>query len=111
MEEKKVDLKDFKREIGKYKNQRLITITAIDEGKNFSLLYHFDVVGVKTLKLSIRKSKPTIPTIIDIFPAAEIYEREIHDFFGIEFKGNPRLDEKLFLPDTWENKPPMLKSD
>jgi len=61
--------------------------------------------------LSIQKNKPIIPTIIDIFPNAEIYEREIHDFFGIEFKGNPRLHEKLFLPDTWKNKPPLLKGD
>ena len=50
-----------------------------------------------------------IPSIMDVFPSAEFYEREIHDFFDIEFKGNPRLHEKMFLPDDWDKRPPLQK--
>ena len=46
---------------------------------------------------------------MDIFPSADYYEREIHDFFGVEFEGNPKLHLKLFLADDWKEKPPLLK--
>jgi NADH-quinone oxidoreductase subunit C len=47
---------------------------------------------------------------MDVFPSAEFYEREIHDFFNIEFKGNLRLHEKMFLPDGWKGRPPLQKN-
>jgi len=41
-----------------------------------------------------------IPTITDIIPGALLYEREIHDLFGVKFEGHPNL-EPLILPDDW----------
>lgn len=96
------------KEIQKMKNERLIAISAIDEKKSFHILYHFDGKKFETLKLIVPKKKH-VPSIMFMFPSAEIYEREIHDFFGIEFEGNPNLHEKLFLPEDWKGKPPLLK--
>ncbi len=109
MEQKTIDFKNFKKEIEKLKNSRLITISAIDKGDSFRLLYHFDLNGIKTFKVKLPEKNPIIQTITDIFPSAEFYEREIHDFFGIEFEGNPRLHEKMFLHDTWNGPPPHKK--
>jgi len=109
MKEKRLELKEFKKEMKKLKNARLITITAIDSRDCFNILYHFDIKGVKTFKVLIPEDKPTIESITDIFPSADFYEREIHDFFGIEFKGNKRLHEKMFLPDGWKEPPPLKK--
>lgn len=98
------------KEVEKRKNQRLIAICAVDEKKFFSVLYIFDAEeGVDALKVFLDKKKPLIPSVHDIFLSASVFEREVHDFFGIEFLGNPHLHEKLFLPDDWEGKPPLLK--
>jgi len=109
MKEKKIKLKEFKNEMKKLKNFRLITISALDSREVYHLLYHFDINGIKTFKVLVPEKKPIIETITDIFPSAEFYEREIHDFFGIEFKGNPRLHEKMFLSDDWKERPPLRK--
>ncbi|KYK35658.1 MAG: hypothetical protein AYK18_02735 [Theionarchaea archaeon DG-70] len=109
MEEKRVRLKNFREEMEKLSGHRLITISALDSRGCYHLLYHFDVNGIKTFKVLVPEKKPKIESIVDISPSAEFYEREIHDFFDIEFKGNPRLHEKMFLPDDWKNKPPLLK--
>ena len=109
IKQKRISLKDFRKQIEKIKNGRLITISALDSRGCYHLLYHFDINGIKTFKVLIPEKKPVIQSIIDIFPSAEFYEREIHDFFGIEFKGNPRLHDKLFLPDDWKDRPPLKK--
>ena len=92
------------------KDRRLISIAGVDEGDKLSVYYHFDDKDdVESLKFILPKDKPKIPTIVFDFPSAELYERETHDFFGIEFEGNPKLHEKLFLPDDFKGKPPLLK--
>ena len=102
-------MKNFRKEIRKQLGNRLIAIVTVDEGKKFRLLYYFDNGGLKALEIVLPKNKPYIETITDIFPSAELYEREIHDFFGVEFKGNPRLHEKLFLPDDWHGHHPLRR--
>jgi len=110
MEVKRIKLKEFRQKIEELVGYRLITISALDSRGCYHLLYHFDNNGIKTFKVLIPEKRPFIQSIIDIFPSAEFYEREIHDFFDIEFKGNPRLHEKMFLPDYWKDKPPLLKN-
>jgi len=95
--------------ISKY--SRLIAIVCRHE-KDFYLDYYFDYQGrISVLKFKVPKKKPVIESIVADFPGADYYEREIHDFFGVEFSGNPNLHLKLFLPDDWNEKPPMLKDD
>ncbi len=94
----------------KRKNRRLIAIAGVDEGKEFSVYYHFDDKDdVEALRFVIPKDNPKMPTVVFQFPSAELYERETHDFFGIEFEGNPNLHEKLFLPEDFKGKPPLIK--
>lgn len=110
MEAKRIKLKEFRQKMEELVGCRLITISALDSRGCYHLLYHFDDNGIKTFKVLISEKRPVIQSIIDIFPSAEFYEREIHDFFDIEFKGNPRLHEKMFLPDDWKGTPPLLKN-
>jgi len=110
MKLKKLNLKDFRKEMEARKNKRLIAIAGVDEGKNLSVYYHFDDEDdVETLKFTLAKDNPKIPTIVFEFPSAELYEKETHDFFGIEFEGNPNIHEKLFLPENFKGRPPLLK--
>ena len=105
----KTNASNFEKQIGKFKEHRIVSIICIDEG-DFRLIYMFDKKGkIENLEVFLPKKKPLIKSISDIFPSSEFYEREIHDLFGVEFKGNPRLHDKLFLPDDWKGKPPLRK--
>ena len=42
------------------------------------------------------REKPQLPTVSDIWQIAELYEREVYDFYGIEFTGHPDM-RRLFL--------------
>ena len=71
---------------------RLITISTVDNGETFELLYH--LIGshriIISLAIDLPRDKPVTPTISDLLPPAGIYERQIHDLFGIVFSGTSR---------------------
>lgn len=50
------------------------------------------------------KEKPTVDSLVAVFPGANWHEREAHEMFGIDFKGHPHLI-KLYLPDGFEGHP------
>lgn len=47
---------------------------------------------------------PTIPSIVDIYPANDWHERETFDMFGIIFEGHPGLT-RILMPDDWPGHP------
>lgn len=59
------------------------------------------------VKTKIARGKPEMHTVISIFENAEPYERELHELYGIHFKGHPRLTP-LFLEREYEI-PPFRK--
>lgn len=79
----------------------LTTITGVDLGTELEILYHLNREG-KLLSLSIKvpEDKPIVPTITDIIPGATLYEREVHDLFGVIFEGHSNLS-RLVLPEDW----------
>ena len=50
----------------------------------------------------------TVPTVSGMWPAAEAFERELHEMYGIDFPGSPRQGED-FLLEGWKGVPPMLR--
>ncbi|HSO71177.1 MAG TPA: NADH-quinone oxidoreductase subunit C, partial [Thermodesulfobacteriota bacterium] len=48
-----------------------------------------------------------VPTISQVYPAADWYEREVWEFFGITFSGHPNL-KNLILPEDADYHP-LLK--
>ncbi len=45
-----------------------------------------------------------IPSICEIYPGANFYEREVFDMFGIEFENHPELT-RILMPDDWAGNP------
>jgi len=82
---------------------RLSTISAVDLGDRFEVVYHltFDEFNlVVNVKCSTPKIEAKIDSVTGIVEGASWIEREIKDLFGIEFVGHPN-PERLILPDEW----------
>jgi NADH-quinone oxidoreductase subunit C/D len=95
----------------------LYDLTAIDErvrtnrrdqpAADFTLVYHllsFERNSDVRIKVALKGEYPTLPTVTDIWPAANWYEREVWDMFGITFDCHPHL-KRILMPPTWEGHP------
>lgn len=56
------------------------------------------------VKVRCDKEEPRCPSIHDLFPGANWYERETWELFGIDFEGHPQL-VRLVLPEQFEGFP------
>lgn len=74
----------------------LVDITGVDypeRAKRFDVVYHFLSMYQNhriRLRVSIRE-EDMVPSIVDIHPSANWFEREVFDMFGILFSGHPDL--------------------
>ncbi len=64
-----------------------------DHAERFEVVYHFLSVHAN---LRVRLKTTTdgitpVPSIVDLFPAANWYEREAYDLYGVLFEGHPDL--------------------
>ncbi len=95
----------------------LFDLTAIDERRRthrqglpdseFTVVYHllsFDRNEDIRLKVALIEADLSLPTISDIWPSANWYEREVWDMFGIVFGGHPHL-RRIIMPPTWQGHP------
>lgn len=95
----------------------LLDLTAVDERtrvnkqglpeSDFTVVYHllsFEYGADIRLKVAMPESDISIPSICDIWPNANWYERETWDMFGIQFDGHPNLT-RILMPPTWEGHP------
>lgn len=75
-----------------------------DDGKNgITVIYHFTVNYASRLaetavsmRVRLNKRDPTLPTITDLIPGAQISERELQEMLGLRIKGTPNPD-RMFL--------------
>lgn len=58
----------------------------------------------KTIKIFVDDENLSIPSITDIYPSANFYEREAFDMFGINFLEHPDLT-RILMPDDWNGHP------
>jgi NADH:ubiquinone oxidoreductase subunit C len=91
---------------------RLIQISAMDNGKSFELIYHLTGPHRMVIAIAIElpREKPEMHTTSDILPPAGIYERQIYDLFGIEFTGHPNL-KRIILSEDWPKDEFPLRKD
>lgn len=95
----------------------LFDLTAIDERvrehrgdqppSTFTIVYH--LVSIERaadvrLKVALDGNDPRLASVVDIWPAADWYEREAWDMFGVTFDGHPHL-RRILMPPTWDGHP------
>ncbi len=95
----------------------LYDLTGIDERvrlhrpdqppSDFTVVYHllsYERNADIRLKVALEGEFPAMPSITDIWPSANWYERELWDMFGIDVAGHPHL-KRILLPPTWKGHP------
>ena len=88
----------------------LADLTCVDwypSEPRFEVVYHLLSIKEKErvrLKARLDGSSPAIESVTSVWPAANYYEREVFDLFGVRFSGHPNL-ERILMPDDWEGHP------
>jgi Ni,Fe-hydrogenase III component G len=79
-------------------NARLMTIMAMEsEGGETRLDYHWDVKGV-ILTFSALTHENSFVSISDLCQAADWIEREVHEYFAVEFSGRDNTKPLMLRP-------------
>lgn len=102
--------------------EMLYDLTAVDErsrlrrspsafqppASEFTVVYHlFSFAGNQYLRLKVPLrdgAELHLPTLTDVWPAANWYECEAWDMFGVVFDGHPHL-RRILMPPTWSGHP------
>ena len=85
-------------------------VTAVDwfpSSPRFQLSYHIVSHTYKErirLRVLVDAENPSVESITAVWAAANFYEREVFDLFGIRFEGHPNL-RRIMMPDDWQGYP------
>ncbi len=75
----------------------LIDITAVDNPaseRRFTVVYHLLSMQRNhriRVKISVRETGELVPSLVGVYPAANWFEREVFDMYGVMFSGHPDL--------------------
>ena len=91
--------------------EMLVDLTVVDwfrkKEPRFEVVVQFLSISKnqrKTIKVFVDDEDLSIPSITDIYPSANFYEREAFDMFGINFLEHPDLT-RILMPDDWNGHP------
>ena len=90
----------------------LMDLTAVDywaqlRKPRFEMVYHLYSLDSGTrlrVKAPVDENEPEIDSVTDLWRAANWYEREVWDMFGIKFKGHPDL-KRLLMYEEFKGHP------
>ncbi len=89
-------------------------ITGTDFGDRFELAYFIWLHGPKkyvVLKTSCPRDLPEVDTLVDLMPGIHIYENEVYDLLGVNFRGNDKLVSPFLKPETMRPDEYPLRKD
>ncbi|HEX3916514.1 MAG TPA: NADH-quinone oxidoreductase subunit C [Caulobacteraceae bacterium] len=80
--------------------QQLIDVTAADypqREKRFDVVYHLlSMTRNRRVRIKVETDEDTqVPSIVGVYPAADWFERETFDMYGVFFEGHPDLRRLL----------------
>ncbi|MDR3735930.1 MAG: NADH-quinone oxidoreductase subunit C [Acidobacteriaceae bacterium] len=85
-------------------------VTCVDwypAAPRFQVTYHILSHRLKErvrLAAMVSESNAAIDSIVNVWPSANFYEREVFDLFGVRFNDHPNLI-RIMMPDEWEGHP------
>lgn len=99
----------FLRDRPELKFEILSDLTAVDFPKEEKLqvvyhLYSYTFRHQIVLKVDLPRENPRIATVENVWKAANWFEREVFDLFGVFFDGHSDL-RRILLPEDWVGHP------
>ncbi len=86
----------------------LMCLSGVDWGDGkLGVTYHLHSMTHKhkvTLKVFCPEEDAVVPTVSDVWGAANWHEREAYDMLGIRFEDHPYM-KRIFCPEDWEGHP------
>ncbi len=84
-------------------------LTGIDYVADDELAVVYDFYSLEkkhdfAVKVFVDRQQANIPSVMDLWPAADWHEREAYDMFGIVFEGHTDL-RRILLPEDWQGFP------
>jgi len=84
-------------------------LTAVDYVVDDQLCIVYDFYSMQkkhwfAVKVFVDRKKPIVPSVMDLWSAADWHEREAYDMMGIIFEGHTDL-RRILLPEDWEGYP------
>ena len=109
-----VEVDEYLEKVESIKNdgyEMMVDLTAVDwyrkREPRFQLVVNFLSVSKNSriiLNVNVQDEELKVPSICEIYPSANFYEREVFDMFVIEFENHPELT-RILMPDDWEGNP------
>ena len=90
----------------------LMDLTAVDGldlqwKPRFQVVYHFYSLALNhrlRMKVGVEEKDPQVPTLTELWPSANWFEREVWDMFGIRFENHPDL-RRILMYEPFEGHP------
>jgi NADH-quinone oxidoreductase subunit C len=76
----------------------LLCLACVDYETHFQMVYFLQSLTHEqtlVLKADVAYQDPGVPSVTSVWEAADWYEREAHDLFGVSFAGHPGLSPLL----------------
>ncbi|MEE8577823.1 MAG: NADH-quinone oxidoreductase subunit C [candidate division Zixibacteria bacterium] len=89
----------------------LCNLNGTDTGERLEVSYQLASISNSLrldLKVILEGEKPAVDSVQEIWPAANWYEREMWELYGINVNNHGSL-ERFLLPDDWDQGFPMRK--
>ncbi len=90
----------------------LCNLNGTDTGENFEVVYSIASISNKLrldFKFKLPYEQAEVESIQEIWPAANWYEREMWELYGINVNNHGDL-RRFLLPDDWDQGNPMRKN-
>ena len=85
----------------------LLCLSVVDYGDHLQTVYHLYSTTKKhkmMLKADVSSDDSTMPSVTQVWPGADWFEREGHDLYGVFFEGHPNM-APLLLYEGFEGYP------
>jgi NADH-quinone oxidoreductase subunit C len=103
-----VEVCTFLRDEPELRFEFLSSLTGVDRLDSFEVVYHIESIRLNMITcLKVRtndRDNPRFPSVMPVWPGANLQEREAYDLLGIIFEGHPDL-RRIFLWDGFAGFP------
>jgi len=87
----------------------LADLTGVDLPAEDQLILVYHLLAVPggqeiRVKVQIPRAKPQVPSLVNLWPAANVQERETYDLLGVIFTGHPHL-KRILCPEDFTGHP------